>query len=736
VSRKGQVTIFIIVGIIILIVAVLLFFFRSEIFGAQIDLALEQDNAQGDALVVQEFVSACLRDLSIEALTLLGQQGGYINLSRTDVHNKAFSVMDNPTDGDAIQFNGLEIPYWWYEDSDHNCIQCSITTKNLPTMEMMEDQVSIYISERLFDCVGDFSSVEAQGFTVTEDSGLAVETEVGDDQVYVQLVYPLSIEKEGVTSQLENWYVEIPVPLQDMYEAAKEVMYMQIADQFLEQVALNIISAYSGIDDERLPPLAGFTEGYNVVFWVRALVQEQLQTYLNSYVPLIQIQGTNAAVPLEPETAFGTGFFTLLWRESVYSFDDIGVNFIYDDFDYYLDITPRSGELLKPSSYTQEFPLNILPPIQTNHYLFYYDVSFPIVVSLRDESALYGTGYTFLYGLEANVRDNRNLVQWAQGKGSFGVWDPSLVEVGLKEGVPTDYPSGINPETNETTYTETQVPPQTLMCDDEQRISGGVEISVYDGFTGDSITDAGIAFKCGIYQTCRMGTTDVSGDYEDNFPVCIGGVVRVDKTGYFTSFNGLSTEPDKEDHLIVLLEPIKEIPVKVRFIPTSRLGTGSSAMSLRSLAFDMDSVDSILLTLDKVPEDVYEEKYSQVASVTLQEESTLRLVSGTYEVNAIYMNEEGVIIPARNETVGTLLTGYEEIEYPEINMTPAMLGSVNLDLDSGYWEVDADDLHSAEEVTFYVFRMNDPYYIEDLAEMGNFSNYSKDYRDTVEPSWS
>ncbi len=725
--KKGQVTLFIVLGIVILFAIGIFFYFRTALFEAE--LALQQDTAEGEAVVVQKFVSACLEDVATDALVLLGQQGGYIDLERSDVHNKHFVITDDPTAGDAVQFHGIEVPYWWYEDSNYDCSRCSITTKNVPSIESMEEQVATEVAEHLPSCLGAFASLEEQGFTVTPTTAPTVETIVTAASVFIQLQYPLSISKEGSMTQLQKWYVEIPVPLQDIYSAATEVLTLQVKDQFLEQILLNIISTYSGLDEERLPPLAGFTEGYAVVYWMKNVVKEQLQQYLNTYIPLLQIQGSSAAVPLEPQTAYGKGFFTMLFRESTYPFESLSVDFIYDNFDYYMDISPSIGDLIAPETYTQEFPL-LLPPMQTNHYRFFYDVSYPVVVSIHDESALNGEGYTFFFALEANIRDNRNLIQWAQGKGTFGDWDPTKVEIALKSGVPTEYPTGFDLETNQTIYATMEEPPKTLICSPAQRVSGVVSLAAYNGITGKPIPNAAVAFRCGTYETCSMGATDVLGEFESKFPACIGAVIRVTAEGYSTNFVEMDTLPEQENTLITLLEPIKEVPVTVKLIPTSRLSEGISTAALRNLAFDMNRMETVLLTVEKVSDNIYEIPFTQVVSVSEGEEATLQLVSGSYLVSGMLLDEEGVIISARNDTIAG-----QTIEYPEVNMTPAMLGAVYIDKNSRLWTVKSDELQQAKEVVFYLFRANDPVVIEDLAELGNFTDYSVIYRDVVEPGW-
>lgn len=730
-SKKGQVTIFIIVGLVILLAIGSFFYIRTKVTEAGLGIALKQDTAEGDALIVQSFVSECLEEVSKDAVLLLGQQGGYINLSRTDLHSQQFSISDDPTSSDAVTFGGLEIPYWWYEDSSHGCTRCSITTKNIPTVENMEEQTSAYVKEHIETCLNTFAALEEQGFTIEKSKQPQLTTALTEEGVYVQLVYPLTISKEGATTTLENWYTQINVPLLDFYEAANEIVSMEIKNQFLEQITLNIISAYGGLDEERLPPFAAFTEGYSIMYWTVPLVKEQLGKYLKTYIPMIQIQGTTGTLELEPKNDYGSGFFTMLSRESSYAFGGISVDFlspITDDTNYYLDITPKTGELLKPTVYKQDFPVPFIPTIQTNHYAFYYDISYPVVVSLRDETALDGEGFTFFFAMENNIRDNRNLMEWAQGTGTYGAWDPTQVTIGLKEGVPTTYPSGFDTETNETIYSTMEEPEKTLICSASQRLSGEIALSAYDGISGEPIPSASVAFRCGTYQTCAMGATDSSGKYEDQFPICIGGAVKIEAEGYYSTYVNLDTEPEKEDKIIALLEPLKEVSVTIKFIPSARLDEGLSATALQNLAFDMDSTDTVLLTVEKVPDQLFETAYTQVVSVTKNEPATITLVSGTYTVNALLLNDPGVVIPARTEDIAG-----QEIEYPEVNIT--MLGQIVLDETTGEWIVESADLQDAAGVTFYVFRMNDPHVIEDLEELGEFGNYSAVYRDAVEPRW-
>ena len=121
-KKKAQATLFIIIGLVILLAIGVFYYIKTTVMEAQVDIALKQDAAKGDAVVVQTYVSSCLQDITETGLLLLGQHGGYINLSRSDVHNQDFEIDEaDATASDTAPFGTLQIPYWWYEDTVHGC---------------------------------------------------------------------------------------------------------------------------------------------------------------------------------------------------------------------------------------------------------------------------------------------------------------------------------------------------------------------------------------------------------------------------------------------------------------------------------------------------------------------------------------------------------------------------------------------------------------------------------------
>ena len=80
----------------------------------------------------------------------------------------------------------------------------------------------------------------------------------------------------------------------------------------------------------------------------------------------------------------------------------IDVDFSYLDWwPMYLNINDQ--EVLMANKYDSF----LLAFIGLNEYVFYYDFSFPVWVTLTDPDAFNGDGFTFNFALEANLRKNK-----------------------------------------------------------------------------------------------------------------------------------------------------------------------------------------------------------------------------------------------------------------------------------------------------------------------------------------
>src|SRR3989344_7722554 len=110
-TKKGQVTVFIIVGIALLLIFTLILFLTKT-------FAKDQLNNQGEPVIedvpqefkpVQSFTQSCLEQVGKRGLKVLGEQGGYIYPELIG----EFSSL-NPTEVDGVELGSLKVPYWHY----------------------------------------------------------------------------------------------------------------------------------------------------------------------------------------------------------------------------------------------------------------------------------------------------------------------------------------------------------------------------------------------------------------------------------------------------------------------------------------------------------------------------------------------------------------------------------------------------------------------------------------------
>ena len=109
--RKGQVTIFIILGILLLAIVGLLFYFKTltitetfETEGRPVTVTVPQE-----FIAIQEYTETCLGSIAEQGLKILGQQGGYINPEDVGVYSAS-----DPTNSDGLKVGSLSVPFWHY----------------------------------------------------------------------------------------------------------------------------------------------------------------------------------------------------------------------------------------------------------------------------------------------------------------------------------------------------------------------------------------------------------------------------------------------------------------------------------------------------------------------------------------------------------------------------------------------------------------------------------------------
>jgi len=195
-NKKGQITIFIIVGIVLLIAFGLIFFLKGKVFKASEDIFDTKTES------IETYVWGCVESVSENAVYYVGTQGGYANIPAP-----------------KMRFYWREIPYYMYENKN-----------TMPTKETIEKEISKFIDYWLPVCLDNLSIFKEQGYDI-EIGDISSKAYITLDEVFIDVDYPIEIKKEDYIKNLEKFNAQVPVRLNLIYDTIYNLTEEQLKDQ-------------------------------------------------------------------------------------------------------------------------------------------------------------------------------------------------------------------------------------------------------------------------------------------------------------------------------------------------------------------------------------------------------------------------------------------------------------------------------------------------------------------------
>ena len=715
--KRGQITLFIIIGIIILLVIGLFLYLTREREVKRIEAARPKIvEVPEDVKPINEFVLTCLSQLTKDGVKKLGDYGGYTNTQTLNYYPYF------PTRGNAVQFSpssDMITAYWWHMTSQDACRElCKFATGRPPLyrgegFSSFESQIDNYITENLDECLGGFESFVEQDFTVTPKGTPKVETTIAQGDLFVTLEYPLHITRGEVSYDIKDFAAELDVRLREIHELATDITNIQIENGFIEQATLTLIDLFSEADSSMLPPPSDFeiSSATRGEFWIKHRVKENLKRIIQTYIPFMQVWGVrNYKYVFSPYDTQDKEFFEILYNRFFFwplnaTHPELEARFQYLDWwEPYFNLNCK-GELCQPDTFSMSFPISL----GVKRYDFTYDLSFPVLVEINQPSAFKGEGYSFKFFLETNIRHN----------------EPFTSDAKL-------YSSGRIPI--------------VLMCNPNQRTSGNVSIFVQDGYTGQGVDEAAVEFACGE-TVCAMGIT-ANGTFESQFPRCIGGLLTVSKPGYDATAELFDTDTDENVSLTMTLYPRKEVDFTVKqwyITKPSKWGFWKFDQTLGLLSPRQNQSTIIMLTRQT---DAYTKPFVALGEISPGQEDLskdIALVPGKYDVKIISMLYDNVTIPvdyrceeykkqwySTKKSKKCYFVPEEPIVFDEEN--PFFYGGAEF-----VWEVTPNELVGAKEIEFRQIVLGldriEPgeRIAEDLSQMEKIFAYSKAYAHLLKP---
>ena len=199
--KRGQLTIFIIVGILLVATTVLFFLLRSGVIAPNLGGGAKEAGPTS-------FLQSCIEDEIKTTVDILSIQGGYIN----PVLSKRFKFED--------------------EDQYHNisylCYTQSYYTPCLNQQPMLlqhiKNEITLQISEEVEICFNELVlNLEDDGFVVDAAYG-GYEVKLTPGRIIIDIDAEITTTKTDQTSKQENFQISVPTKLYNIAVVAQEII--------------------------------------------------------------------------------------------------------------------------------------------------------------------------------------------------------------------------------------------------------------------------------------------------------------------------------------------------------------------------------------------------------------------------------------------------------------------------------------------------------------------------------
>jgi len=194
--KRGQVTLLIILGLIILIIVSFGLFYRADLIEMFQTGIVQESVLPNEVQEVKDQIHSCLYDLSDDAVYNLGLTGGYLS--------------EIPLS--FLEYDVYAVPYLY-----------DLGENNLVELIVWENSLGEYMKSNYQDCVKDYENFDLS-------YGNIEPVVVIEDQVTWDIYWPISAEYNSIKYTINDFSIDQNVKLFQLHEALNFIMENQIYD--------------------------------------------------------------------------------------------------------------------------------------------------------------------------------------------------------------------------------------------------------------------------------------------------------------------------------------------------------------------------------------------------------------------------------------------------------------------------------------------------------------------------
>lgn len=505
-NKKAQVTIFIILGILLVLALIIIIAFQQEIVTFKPGELIPTSKGK-----IEQFISSCIEKAGNDAVEKVGAQGGYIHIPLAIAIDSSRHLKTSPL---------TTIPYWAYGP-----------TLSIPALDEIKQQIDGYIESHVRDCLLQTEAFQ-ETYTLIEKSPIQADTNIVSSKVIFNVRWDVEIRNKGgdIITELIDHTAESPVKLKKTYDTSVKIVQEEMQTLKLEDITQDLIAL-----EHPDVPVAGIELSCRQKTWEVPKAKSTLQDLLRINLRQLKVKGTEF-VEFPDQFPYYQNHYVWDMGEE-FTQPDISVTFNYDNnYPFQFQVTPTSGSIMKSSTLGGGSMLSYLC---LQSWKFTYDVVYPVLIKVRDDS----TGYIFTTGMTVHLirnMPNRDATVIARASDTLAF------------------------ATNEKYCGDKRVPMTVIAWERVQHDAQGI-------YNVEPLENVNISLTCLKYR-CEMGKTSFNfaqrgyqAGLSLNFPHCVGGILRGEKPGYKEDWKRIVTESGTETELY--LTPLLTLPVnKIKIV--------------------------------------------------------------------------------------------------------------------------------------------------------------------------
>ena len=210
-QKRGQATIFIIIGVVVIILVMLVVFLKGEITLKPLSAEAKQNFLSSKLEPIRNHVKECITDLGASYVKALSLSGG-------DVNPSSF-----------VFYKGNDVQYLCYRDGGTgSCVQNILTRKN------MESEINSYLDGSLPGCIN-LDSFRDGRYDISAGS-IDADSEINDNNIFVSLNYPVKLISGDVKAEIDSFSEVINLPLGKLHDLSIDILNDEVSDIYCDNV--------------------------------------------------------------------------------------------------------------------------------------------------------------------------------------------------------------------------------------------------------------------------------------------------------------------------------------------------------------------------------------------------------------------------------------------------------------------------------------------------------------------